>query len=164
MRAATHPDVVRQAQQAGHEIGFHGQTHINYWKVSPEKALKDIRLGYQTLSNAIKEKPIFRPPYGKLTLLTLLELKRQKIKIGWWTFVSGDTYNKLQPIDHILNTIIKNNGGVILLHDFDRHDDSKEYEKYVLELTQKLIGAAKQHKWKIKKLGELINQLHRGRI
>ena len=160
MRAATHPDVVWQAKEAGHEIGFHGHDHINYWKVLPKRPLRDLRIGYQTLSSAMKKKAIFRPPYGKLTLIQWLELKRKKIKIGWWTFVSGDTYNKLQPIDHVVNTVGKNNGGVILLHDFDRDAHHVEYEKYVLELTKKLIGLAKRNELKIKKLGELIDEFN----
>jgi peptidoglycan/xylan/chitin deacetylase (PgdA/CDA1 family) len=160
MRANQHPEILEQIKEAGHEIGFHGQNHINYWKVSPWKALRGFRIAHRTLAPAMRRNGIFRPPYGKLTVIQWFEIKRQKIQLGWWTFVSGDTYNKLQPIEHVVNAIEKNNGGVILLHDFDRDVRHVEYEKYVLELTQKLIKLANQNGLKIKKLGELVDEFY----
>ncbi len=159
-RAVKYPDLVNQAKSDGHEIGYHGQDHLNYWKVLPTRASRDMRVGYQTLSTAMEGRGIFRPPYGKITLIQWLELKYKKIQIGWWTFVSGDTYGELQSIEEITCAIRANHGGVILLHDFDRDDDHIAYEKYVLELTRKLIYIAQQDKLKIMKFGDLLDKFH----
>ena len=159
MRASQHLDIVRQTMDAGHEIGLHGQNHINYWKISPKQALNDIKSGYKTLSKVMPSRIIFRPPFGKLPLIPLLELKRQGIKIGWWTYVSGDTFNKFRSIDEIVNEVSKNKGGVVLLHDHDRVNNGAHPEPFVLELTQRLILMAKQKKFTIKKLGDVIEEM-----
>lgn len=157
IKAANHHEIIYKAMRAGHEIGCHGQEHINYWKVSPKKALGDIQKGYQSLSFAIKNGSIFRPPYGKLTLFAWLALKRHKRPIGWWTYVSGDTYIPMKPISDLLKNMEEKNGGVVLLHDFDR--SSENYlisEKFVINSTKKLIELANKKQWKIMKLGEVM--------
>lgn len=156
-RAGKHPEIVYRAMNDGHEIGFHGYDHINYWKVSCDKALSDIGMGYQSLSFAMKNKPIFRPPFGKLTLLSWMKLKNMKIKIGYWTYASRDTYNHHKSIDNIIKDINDDNGGVILLHDYDRTNDYIYNEIFVIDLTIKLIQLAKQNQWRILKLGDLIH-------
>lgn len=156
-KAEQHYSVINMVMQAGHEVGCHGFKHINYWKVSPRKALNDITRGYQSLSFFIKKEAIFRPPYGKLTLITWLALKRHKRPIGWWTHVSGDTCMPLRPIDNVLKDLEKKNGGVVLLHDFDRSPKSHPAcEEFVINSTKKLIQLANQKQWRVKKLSEVI--------
>ena len=159
MRAEKNPGIVHQAKEMGHEIGFHGHNHINYWKISPKKSLIDIKKGYETLSQELTEKVIFRPPFGKLPLIPLLLLKLKRIRIGWWTYVSGDTFNKFRSIDKIVAEVSKKKGGVVLLHDHDRINHNVHPEPFVLELTQRLILMAKQNNLKIKKLGDVIEEM-----
>ena len=156
LRAVRCPELVQQAQLEGHEIGSHGQDHLNHWKVTARKARKDIEQGFNTLSSALSKNVIFRPPYGKLTLWSWLRLRRMGIRLGWWTFVSGDTCANLEPIGDVVMKLAKANGGVVLMHDFDR---GKKYEDYVLDLTKSIILFAKKRNLRIKALGEVIAEI-----
>jgi hypothetical protein len=70
-----------------------------------------------------------------------------------------DTKKNLNSINDVIRIIEKKNGGVILLHDFNRRPENVIAEKYVLELTRKLIKVAKEKEWKIKKIGDLMNEI-----
>lgn len=102
--------------------------------------------------------PVFRPPFGKLSIITWAALKLKKIRIGWWTYVSGDTYEKFKSIDDILKEVAENNGGIILMHDADRPKRTSEYEAFVVALSQRLIILAREQKMQIKTLGEILDE------
>lgn len=155
-RALRNLGLVCRAKDAGHEVGFHGQNHINHWKVLPWEALNDINSGYKTFSKMLSVPILFRPPFGKLTLIPQLKLRKLKILVGWWTVVSGDTFEKLDKIDDVVDKIRRSNGGVVLMHDHDRRHDTYMYEQYVIELTGKLINMANANNLKIMKLGDVL--------
>lgn len=158
-KVAKFRNIALAAKAAGHEIGFHGQRHCNSWKVAPWTALNDIKHGYQTLSGLLPDRPVYRPPFGKLTIVTWAALKFKKNRIGWWTYVAGDTYIPFRPLDDILREVARNNGGIILMHDADRPKGPAEYEVFVVALTQRLVLLAKEQKMRIKTLGEVIEEM-----
>ena len=63
-RAEANPDLVSRLLLAGHEIGNHTQSHLNAWKTWPLAAVRDIRVGRQTLARLGVPPGRFRPPYG----------------------------------------------------------------------------------------------------
>ena len=147
------PESVARLQRDGHELASHSYAHLNAWKTTPWQGVNDVQRGFTTLGrNGIPFK-LFRPPYGKITLLTWLATVCRGIGFGWWTKVSGDTYANLPDPQSVVQAIEQDGGGVVLLHDFD---GTEERSTFVLELTKRLLDAAKSRGWKVCTQSELL--------
>lgn len=152
--------IVKQIEERGHEICSHGYDHIDYWKVSPLRALSDIKRGWQAIDNALgKTRRIypFRPPGGRLNLFCLLYLWVNRIPILYWTLVSSDTW----PIDRrdskrAALLASKKGGAVVLAHDFDR--TSNYVDNMVLESIRSALLMAKETGMKVMVLSELLGR------
>ena len=73
--------IVKQITASGHEIGSHGYDHLHHWKVSPVRAIIDIKRGWQAIDDALGRQSRtypFRPPYGKMNLASLLYVWAKK--------------------------------------------------------------------------------------
>jgi peptidoglycan/xylan/chitin deacetylase (PgdA/CDA1 family) len=152
-------NLVKRIAAEGHEICSHGYDHINYWYVSPVRALADIKRGWQAIDIALGtdcQKYPFRPPYGKLNIVCLLYLMLKRIPVVYWSIVSGDTW----PLGRIDSQRIgmlarKKGGGVALVHDFDRSDNS--VDNMVLELVRTALTTAQQTGLRVRTVSELLN-------
>ena len=89
--SATHSGADWNAIQF-HEIGWHSSRHLNAWRSLPVRAVRDVRDMPVMFRNGEHHPDLFRPPYGKATLLTLLAMRRQRQSYAPWTVVSGDTH------------------------------------------------------------------------
>lgn len=149
--------LVRCIADKGHEICSHGYDHLNYWKVSPLKALSDMKRGWEAIDSALgwKRKTYpFRPPNGKLNIICLLYLLFRNVPIVYWLADSGDTWPE-KPDDRWIADIARKTGGTVsLAHDFDRRN--LDTEKYVLDSTQSALTAAKESGMKILTVSELV--------
>jgi peptidoglycan/xylan/chitin deacetylase (PgdA/CDA1 family) len=149
-------DIARQIAQGGHEICSHGYDHINYLKVSPWRAIADIKRGWKTIDAALGqklEKYPFRPPYGKLNIICLLYLLIKRVPIVYWTFDCGDTW-KIKPSCHIIKEAVKKGGAVTLAHGCDRYDGTNEF---VLDSIQSALVVAKDKGMQILTVSELLD-------
>jgi len=110
-------DIVRR----GHLVGNHT------WKHFPLPTLKDPKLSFEVDRNAEIIKGVtgvypwfFRPPYGSMSKRIAKELARRKITNVLWSSDSDDT-NKPFKTEKVhrksIAAILKNNGGVHLMHD-----------------------------------------------
>jgi len=151
--------IVRQIAAAGHEICSHGYNHLHQWKVSPIRAIKDIKYGWQAIDNALgtnRGKYPFRPPYGKLNLFSFLYLWIHKIPICYWTLVSGDTWPQdKRDSQRIASLTRKAGGAVILTHDFDRSD--KDVESFVIDSTRSVLKVAQESDMQIITISQLLS-------
>ena len=161
-RAERAPQVLDSVASAGHEIGVHSYEHRNAWRVGPWKALEDTRRGFESLARwAPGPGAWYRPPNGKLDLLTRLSLWRRKARVGWWTIDGGDTWSELPTVSDIADRVMERQGGVVLLHDFDREDG--ERNRFVLELTRELLSRAEDAGMRVLPLGQLLRADEPGR-
>jgi peptidoglycan/xylan/chitin deacetylase (PgdA/CDA1 family) len=139
-------DLVRLIRAQGHEIGSHTCDHLHAWKVAPWRSVSDIRRGFEAIDEALGVKGgryPFRPPYGKLTLVTLLYLWVHRIPIVYWTTDSGDTWQRERSSpERAPADVGKAGGGVVLTHDFDRESD--EVHRYVLDAVQSTLEMAQE--------------------
>jgi peptidoglycan/xylan/chitin deacetylase (PgdA/CDA1 family) len=150
-------DLVRHIADEGHEICSHGYDHLNYWKVSPFKALSDIKRGWEAIDSALggKQKTYpFRPPNGRLNIICLLYLLFRNVPIVYWLADSGDTWPE-KPDNQWIADIARRTGGTVsLAHDFDRRN--LDTEQYVLDSTRSALVAAKECGMKIVTISELV--------
>jgi len=96
----------------------------------------------------------FRPPYGKLNLISLLHLWIHRVPVYYWTLVSGDT-RPAGKRDSSLAAAMAG-GAVVLAHDFDRADDS--VDDFVLESLNAALETAEQSGMEVRTLSELMSE------
>jgi peptidoglycan-N-acetylglucosamine deacetylase len=151
-------EIVKQIAVQGHEICSHGYDHLHYWKVSPIRAIKDIKRGWAAIDAALgvnRGKYAFRPPYGKLNLFSLVYLWIRRVRIVYWTLDSGDT-RQLKPNGQRIVLLAKKTGGAVsLAHDFDRPDDS--IDQTVLESVRLALPMAKERGMQILTCSQLLD-------
>jgi len=150
--AQQYPEIADRVTREGHDVGCHSDQHLNAWKVAPWRAMADIDAGYDRLVSWVRRDGMFRPPYGKMTALTYWAVHNRGAKVWWWTIDSGDTAKTLPSPGKVADAVIKQGGGIVLLHDIDR---SKERNEFVLQTTQTLLEVAGKNSIKIKRLSEL---------
>jgi peptidoglycan/xylan/chitin deacetylase (PgdA/CDA1 family) len=151
-------EIVRQIKERGHEIGSHGYDHLNYWKVSPLRAIADMKRGWRTIDAALgrkRKKYIFRPPYGKLNFFGWLYLIACRVPIIYWTDDSGDSWSS-KPTRKRFETLATNtNGTVCLAHDFNR--SNKEKEDSLIESIRFALEKATEKGMQVMTISELLN-------
>jgi peptidoglycan/xylan/chitin deacetylase (PgdA/CDA1 family) len=141
----------------GHDFGHHSEHHINAWKSSPLTALIDIQNGQRTIASLKGAQDLFRAPYGKMTLLTMLYVWFQNIKSCWWTIDPKDS--RENPLSHnkVLAQIRNNRGGVILLHDH-KNPSYANHTQYVLSLIYGIVMLAEKMDLTFLPMSELLSR------
>jgi peptidoglycan/xylan/chitin deacetylase (PgdA/CDA1 family) len=150
-KARVHPDVLAEAVRLGHEIGCHSERHGHSFRSGPARAVRDALEGLESLRPWLGERPLFRPPFGKLDLVTWALLSRRGVRLGWWTLDSGDTVGADAP-ESVVRAVLDAGGAVVLLHDFDGRPERSDY---VLAVTEGLLVAAREHGLTVVPLGAL---------
>ena len=141
-RAEKSPEILTQIIANSHGVGSHSYKHLNAWRSLPLANLKDIIQVTKAISTAGGNNTLVRPPYGKTTLLSLLFILLSGLKVSWWTIDPKDSLEKPTSHEYVLDQIRKNNGGVILLHDWDDYP-TQDHDIYVMSLIEKIITMAK---------------------
>ncbi len=158
---AQHKQITRQIFDEGHEICSHGYDHLDQWTTSPVRALKDIKLGWQTINLTLgvnRSTYPFRPPRGRLNLICLLYLLARKVPIVYWSSDLGDTWlDSIEP-QKTADLININHGTVFLAHDFDRAENEIGLENLILEAIQVALKTAKQSRMQVLTVSELLNK------
>jgi peptidoglycan/xylan/chitin deacetylase (PgdA/CDA1 family) len=136
----------REVISKGHIVGSHSFRHLHAWKSNPYAVNRDIQAGFQKCKQ-ISSSNLFRPPFGKITLATLLLTWISHKELAWWTIDSSDTWATSLPIEKIIDQLTNEGGGVVLMHDYDRNNSSKR--DFVIDLTNRLIQFARDEDFKI---------------
>ena len=151
--------IVRQIVASGHEICSHGYKHIHYWRVSPFRALADIRRGWQAINTVLgtqKDRYPFRPPHGKLNHVCLLYLLLRNVPIVYWSIDVGDTWAPEQrDVGRTASLIKKAGGAVTLAHDFDRSDDS--VDNMIIDSIRSALMTARESGLHTLTISQLLN-------
>ncbi len=153
--------VVARAIGEGHEVASHSFEHRNAWKVGPVRAARDLAAGIRAVRRLGGNGHLFRPPYGKLTLATLIDCLIRRQHFGWWTIDSKDPQDsgERRRIEDILDEISASGGGVVLMHDFDRPPapaDGMSHDEYVISLTTRIIEFAEENGYRLMRLGDVL--------
>ena len=153
-RVQAAPQMVDRIAEAGHEIGCHSRNHEHAWKTMPWVTPLDIRRGFADVKRW-RERPIFRPPYGKLTLPGLLVARGRASGFGWWTVDSQDTWADPRTPEQTGEAVRERGGGVVLLHD---HDRGEERASLVLGVVERLLDLADAESWRVRTLGDVLGE------
>lgn len=119
INAEKHKEMLNRIIKEGHSVGNHTYNHIKGFDYRTNQYWNDVEL-----ADMILKTPLFRPPWGALTLLQFIKLRR-KYKIVYWSLVSGDTlldkFELKQNIERLKNCTRP--GDIILFHCCKRHEN-----------------------------------------
>ena len=132
-RIQFYPDIVKDVQAAGHEIGNHTWTHPVLTKLSAAEIQKEFESTEQALINTIgQNSTVFRPPYGAINDSIRAIIPRQTVN---WTIDTLDWQhrdpNRLFPM---VQSSLHNNA-IVLMHDI--HQSTADGLEPVLQYLQK---------------------------
>lgn len=151
--------IVREIAEQGHQIASHGYDHLHHWKVSPIRAIKDIKRGWEVIDAALRAnrgKYLYRPPHGKLNLVSLLYLLLLRVPILYWTRDVGDTWlPNTRENQRASFAPLNPTGEVTLAHDFDRSDVSRD--SFVLESVKSTLALAQNSQLRVLTASEFLN-------
>lgn len=150
--------IVRQIAEQGHDICSHGYAHLHGLKTSPFRVLPDIKRGWAAIDAALgtmRKKYPFRPPNGKLNIISLLYLLLRKVPIVYWSVDSGDTWREKPDSLRVAQLAERAGGAVLLAHDFDRKN--KNTSRYVVESVRAALAMAADKGMQVLTVSELLD-------
>ncbi len=153
VRARANPGIVKQVSAGGHEIGVHGFAHRNALRSAPWTEWAEIAEGSKCVESVLGAARLFRPPYGKVTPAGVAAARYYGLRFGWWTHDSGDTRSPLPSPDVVVEDVVRDGGGVVLLHDLGR---STHRDRFVLKTTEKLLQSAVREGLTLVRQGDLL--------
>jgi peptidoglycan/xylan/chitin deacetylase (PgdA/CDA1 family) len=112
-----HPDIARAVLAAGHEIGNHSHTHLNFALKPASVITSDFTMAQTAIRDATGVRPVLvRAPYG----VRWFGFRRMQAELGlkgvMWTVMGLDWKLPAAAIaDRVLSHVF--NGGIICLHD-----------------------------------------------
>ena len=135
-----HPEIFNSILEKGHSIGNHSFNHLQGWKTSTKKYIKNVELcntviQQSTINNL--QCAIFRPPYGKIKPNQSRLLRKKGFKIIMWDVLSKDYDITCLPEQCLENVIKKSSQGSIIVF----HDSIKAHNnlKFVLPKAIKIL-------------------------
>lgn len=120
-RAEEYPDLLKQMDQSGHEIGNHSYNHADYNGKSDEFIRDEIIKGSKTIKSITGNAPtFFRPPGGYLSYAMVDIVQEEGLIIAYWTWQQDSKdwqagTSSARIADHIRDNIEP--GQIIVLHD-----------------------------------------------
>lgn len=125
-----HPHVFQQVVAAGHAVGNHTDHHVNGWKTSGPAYVKEVAQCQQAIQGyaaVASPRPLFRPPYGRITRKQIAELSTT-YDIIMWDVLSVDYDRRLAPASCLKNTIrAVRDGSIIVFHDSEKARPNLEH-------------------------------------
>jgi peptidoglycan-N-acetylglucosamine deacetylase len=120
--ADANPELLETIMQEGHMLGNHSYSHCNGWDTPTHDYIADVEK-----CNQIIKSDLFRPPYGKIKLSQLRQLKK-KYSIMMWSLMSGDFDSGISR-EKCLDTILNKTkpGTIIIFHDSLKAKEKLEY-------------------------------------
>jgi peptidoglycan-N-acetylglucosamine deacetylase len=131
-----HPDVAREIASRGHEIGTHGFLHRHHLLSSPREIGRDLGRAIATHRAVLGTSPrFFRPPYGQLTLASLLAVRSHRLETVLWSASAREWAT--DTAEAALGRLVPGlgPGAIVLLHDND-----VSCPRGTGELTRSLLG------------------------
>lgn len=115
-----HPLIYQEIKERNHSVGNHTFNHLQGWKTSTNKYVKNILKADSYLEDATNKtgKKLFRPPHGRIRPNQARILRKKGFKIIMWDVLSGDFdqgLSKEKCLEHTIKHI--HNGSIVVFHD-----------------------------------------------
>lgn len=117
-RLASNPEMGTYLKEEGHVLANHNFQHYNGWRTRSKEYLEGVIECQKILEEQnLTAKKLYRPPYGKVTVGQLNNLKSAGFNVVNWSLMPGDFEQELSE-DTLLKRLLKfKSGDIIVLHD-----------------------------------------------
>jgi len=142
------PELVREIDKRGHEIGNHSTSHPHMTKLSEDKITKELTAMDDRLESLIgKRSALFRPPYGDYNNRVVQTARARGYEVIQWSVDSLDWKNR--GVDDLVQKATRNvkSGDIILFH-----NDSK----YILPALPKVLESLQKQGFEIVPVSQLL--------
>jgi peptidoglycan/xylan/chitin deacetylase (PgdA/CDA1 family) len=137
-----YPSLAAMIVASGHEVGEHSYAHSHPWKSGPFRSIVDLVKGGRAIRKygLSNNSPMFRPPYGKLNLVTLLYIWLCRKQVAFWAIDPKDyrEHSGERVVKSIIGCLCP--GSVVLLHDGRRN--SNKPPQVTVDALKQLLGMA----------------------
>jgi peptidoglycan/xylan/chitin deacetylase (PgdA/CDA1 family) len=118
------PEVAARVIASGHRLGNHTFNHLKAWKTPSKPYLQNVEKCAAALQVYLTEeersgqqKPLFRPPYGQVSLNKIKALV-PKYRVIMWDLLTCDYDQNLAPEACLQNSIdLTRPGSIVVFHD-----------------------------------------------
>ena len=111
-----HPDTFQSVLQAGHRVGNHTYHHVRGWGRSVGSYLEETQACADLLP--VEAVPLFRPPYGRITLAQSRQLRKAGYRIVMWDVLTCDYDPTLDTADALVRICRATRpGSIVVFHD-----------------------------------------------
>ncbi len=141
-------DLLLKIYRAGHEIGNHGYSHLDYDKLDYDGNYKEIAKAHKVIEGIIDESPkYFAPPSGAYNEFTIQAARNLGYKTILWSIDTID-WREDSHKDLIVSRVIEkiHNSAIVLMHPTD------ETRKALPEIINKLYEMG----YKIGRISDII--------
>lgn len=145
-RAERAPGVVQQLAKRGHELGTHSYSHWRAWRIMPWREYADAERAYQVLSPHVSSTAPYRPPFGKISLVTLIGMWLKNRRVDWWSSPVNDTDDDFPDVQQTTTELLDKKRPVILMHS---HHDEPHRRAFMLDMTRAIVNQARARGLKI---------------
>jgi peptidoglycan/xylan/chitin deacetylase (PgdA/CDA1 family) len=126
-----HPQIFRKLIEEGHQAGNHTFHHMRGWKHSTDDYLNDTAMCDSQMKESgffsgVDLKPLFRPPYGRISRAQITAL--DKYKIVMWDVLTQDYDQSISPEKCLRGSIKATRpGSIVVFHDSAKALRNLEY-------------------------------------
>ena len=145
--AARAPGMVREYVRRGHDVGAHGWSHSSFRGMSRERLADELSRTAAALPPA-RGRPMVRPPFGRLSLVSLYRLAAAGYTTVHWSVDSDDCRTTdARVVQWKLAPERLASGDVVLLH---------EEQPWTLEALPGIVRALRAAGWELVTVRELM--------
>lgn len=144
------PDLVREMARRGHELGSHGHSHERFPELSAKGALDaELAACSALLPGSAASHRWVRPPYGALSLGTLMSCARAGLTLVLWSLDSED-WRTQSPRDVVarVSPHTVEHGSIVLLH---------EGQRWTLDALGEIVPELERSGYELVTVGELLS-------
>lgn len=116
----THEELARRIAGDGHEVGSHGEAHVNFSQLSQEGIVSNVQAAAESIRSITGVRPqLIRTPNGDFDDTTILTLHSQGYQVIDWKIDSLDWKNP--GVETIIQRVLSRlePGAIILMHASD---------------------------------------------
>ena len=116
--AEQQPDIIKRMKEEGHLIAYHSLAHKDAWFKGFRYTEKDFLKAKEIYEKLETEVHYFRPPWGRMNICTLSNIKSHGLRMVLWDVMAQD-WKKNTTVDVIRDKLLRRvkNGRIICLHD-----------------------------------------------
>jgi peptidoglycan/xylan/chitin deacetylase (PgdA/CDA1 family) len=147
---AAHPELVRAIAAGGHELAGHGYTHRPFTTLSRAELADELGRTSALLPRSARagDRELVRPPYGSVSVASLLTCAREGFTTAFWSLNSGDWRSQeASEVERTFALQTARAGEIVLLH---------EGQSWTMNALPTIVGTLKRAGHELVTVGELL--------